>query len=487
MRECMTYPMRDLQILIIGGGGREHALAWAAARSAQVARVFVAPGNAGTALEARVENIRIAADDLDALAKFAADKRIDLTIVGPEAPLVAGLADRFAADGLACFGPTAAAAQLEGSKTFAKDFMRRHAIPTAAYSSFTDTADAIAALDDFAVPVVVKADGLAAGKGVVVAASRAEARAAIESMLCGARHGAAGRRVVVEEFIEGEEVSFICMSDGEALLPLASSQDHKAAHDGDAGPNTGGMGALSPAPRVDAALHARVMDTVMRPAVAGMAADGAPYRGFLYAGLMLGDDGAPRVLEFNCRLGDPEAQPILMRLRSDLVAHCLAATRGELAGETAHWSDACALGVVMAAAGYPGDYRRGDVIRGLDGGGDGGIPRHPRSPHHRHPRSPSSGGGDDGGDGDRGDGDGSGSGDGGDGDGDTQSRCKVFHAGTAFDASGNIITAGGRVLCATATARTMFDAQTAAYQTAATIDWQGHWHRHDIGHRALGD
>jgi len=424
----------NLNILIIGGGGREHALAWKAAQSALVARVFVAPGNAGTSAEPRVENIGIGADDIDALARFAAEARVDLSIVGPEAALVAGVADRFARAGLACFGPSRAAAQLEGSKTFAKDFMRRHAIPTAAWGSFTDADAATKALDDFACPVVVKADGLAAGKGVVIAQTRAAAAAAAAEMLSGHRHGDAGRRVVVEEFLAGEEVSFICMSDGTSILPLASSQDHKAAHDGDAGPNTGGMGACSPAPLVDAAMHARIMDTVMRPAVAGMAADGAPYTGFLYAGLMVDAAGAARVLEFNCRLGDPETQPILLRLRSDLVAHCLAATRGELAGETARWDDNCALGVVMAAAGYPGPPDTGGVIRGLE---------KDTAPH------------------------------------------KVFHAGTALNADGKVTVAGGRVLCATAAAPTMRAAQSAAYHLAADIDWPGCWYRRDIGHRAI--
>ncbi|MDD9884425.1 MAG: phosphoribosylamine--glycine ligase [Gammaproteobacteria bacterium] len=480
--------MSNLKILIIGGGGREHALAWKAAQSALVARVFVAPGNAGTSAEPRVENIDIGADDIDALARFAAESRVDLSIVGPEAALVAGVADRFARAGLACFGPSRAAAQLEGSKTFAKDFMRRHAIPTAAWGSFTDADAATKALDDFACPVVVKADGLAAGKGVVIAQTRAAAAAAAAEMLSGHRHGDAGRRVVVEEFLAGEEVSFICMSDGASILPLASSQDHKAAHDGDAGPNTGGMGACSPAPLVDAAMHARIMDTVMRPAVAGMAADGAPYTGFLYAGLMVDAAGAARVLEFNCRLGDPETQPILLRLRSDLVAHCLAATRGELAGETARWDDNCALGVVLAAAGYPGPPDTGGVIRGLEvsASGNGSAVAEGWDGAAGAESQDGAAGAENR--------DGLAGAENQDGLGGVESRDdldsappmhKIFHAGTAINADGKVTVAGGRVLCATAAAPTMRAAQSAAYRLAADIDWPGCWYRRDIGHRAI--
>lgn len=424
-----------MKILIIGGGGREHALAWKAAQSDLVERVYVAPGNAGTAAEPRTENVAIGFDQLDALAGFAADARIDLTVVGPEAPLVMGVVDRFAQAGLDCFGPSGAAARLEGSKTFAKDFMRRHAIPTAAYGSFTEAGAAIGALDAFGCPVVVKADGLAAGKGVVIARTRDQAEAAITGMLTRQLHGAAGRRVVVEQFLDGEEASFICMVDGETILPMASSQDHKAAHDGDTGPNTGGMGACSPAPVVDDAMHERILETVIRPTVAGMAADGMPYTGFLYAGLMIGADAIPRVLEFNCRFGDPETQPVLLRLRSDLVSHCLAAVRGELGGELAgaRWDARCALGVVMASAGYPGAYQKGALIRGLE---------HDAAPH------------------------------------------KVFHAGTAI-AGGRVVVAGGRVLCATATGDTLSAARDAAYRVAARIDWPGCWYRSDIGRRAI--
>jgi len=424
-----------VKILIIGGGGREHALAWKIAQSELVERVYVAPGNAGTAAEPRTENIAISPGQLDALAGFAADARIDLTVVGPEAPLVMGVVDRFARAGLDCFGPNAAAARLEGSKTFAKDFMQRHAIPTAAYGSFTEAEAAISALDAFGCPVVVKADGLAAGKGVVIARTRDQAEAAITGMLTRQLHGAAGRRVVVEQFLDGEEASFICMVDGESILPMASSQDHKAAHDGDTGPNTGGMGACSPAPVVDDAMHQRILETVIRPTVAGMAADGMPYTGFLYAGLMIGADAVPRVLEFNCRFGDPETQPVLMRLRSDLASHCLAAVRGELGGELAgaRWHQRCALGVVMASAGYPGAYQKGAPIRGLE---------HDAAPH------------------------------------------KVFHAGTAI-ADGQVVVAGGRVLCATATGDTLSAARDAAYRVAARIDWPGCWYRSDIGHRAI--
>ena len=431
-----------MKALIVGGGGREHALAWKAAQSALVERVYVAPGNAGTATEARVENVDIDAGDIPALARFAADHDIALTIIGPEAPLVMGVADAFAERGLNCFGPSRAAARLEGSKTFAKDFLRRHAIPTSAYGSFSDAAAAISHLDSLGAddwPAVIKADGLAAGKGVVIAESRREAEAAITDMLTANRYGGAGSRVVVEQFLEGEEASFICMVDGESILPMASSQDHKAAHDGDTGPNTGGMGAYSPAPIVDDAMHERILKTVIRPTVAGLAAEGMPYTGFLYAGLMIGADGVPKVLEFNCRLGDPETQPILMRLRSDLVAHCLAAIRGNLAAERAHWDSRCALGVVMAAAGYPGDYETGAPITGPITGSITGL---------------------------------------------SAAAQKVFHAGTKV-VNGQTIAAGGRVLCATATGDTVRTAAQTAYQLAGQIHWPGCWYRSDIGHRAI--
>ena len=422
-----------MKVLIVGGGGREHALAWKAAQSELVERVYVAPGNAGTAAEARVENIDIRADASDEMVHFAADHDIGLTIIGPESPLVMGVVDRFAQQGLQCFGPSRAAAALEGSKTFAKDFLKRHAIPTAASGSFTVLDEALDYLDSGAYPVVIKADGLAAGKGVVIAESRRQAEAAITDMLIANRYGDAGSRVVIEEFIEGEEASFICMVDGESILPLASSQDHKAAQDGDTGPNTGGMGAYSPAAIVDQAMHERIMDTVMRPTVAGMADSGMPYSGFLYAGLMIGDDGVPKVLEFNCRLGDPESQPIMLRMRSDLVAHCLAAMRGELDGERAQWDSRCALGVVMAAAGYPDTPDTGAVIHGL---------------------------------------------------GQDNESQKIFHAGTDLK-HGQVVVTGGRVLCATATGKNIRAAQQSAYNLAKQIHWDGCWYRSDIGYRAV--
>jgi len=429
-----------MTVLVVGGGGREHALAWKAAQSARVARVYAAPGNAGSAMEVGVENIGIAADDIEALARFAAEAAIGLSIIGPEAPLVAGIADVFAARGLACFGPRRAAARLEGSKSFAKDFLRRHAIPTAAFESFTEPAPARAHLAARGYPAVIKADGLAAGKGVFIARTRAEAEDALDAMLVEGRFGEAGRRVVVEDFLEGEEASFICIADGEDALPLASSQDHKAAHDGGAGPNTGGMGAYSPAPLVDAAMHARIMRTVIHPALRGLARDGMRYTGFLYAGLMIGADRVPRVLEFNCRLGDPEAQPILLRMQSDLVAHCAAAVRGELAGQRASWDARPALGVVLAAAGYPGAPQTGMPIAG---------PLHTGEPEP--PR-------------------------------------KLFHAATGMrDGAGGkrVIVTGGRVLCATACGANVRAAARAAYELAAQIDWRGCWSRRDIGHRAI--
>ncbi|MGI9311468.1 MAG: phosphoribosylamine--glycine ligase, partial [bacterium] len=398
-----------MKVLIIGGGGREHALAWKAARSRLVERVYVAPGNAGTAAEPRVRNIAIAADDLANLADFAAEQRVGLTIVGPETPLVMGVVDLFEQRNLRCFGPRRAAARLEGSKTFAKDFLRRHAIPTADYAAFTDADAAIAYVNARATAragagvnehaddaLVIKADGLAAGKGVVIARSRAQAHAAITAMLTERRHGDAGRRVVIEEFLAGEEASFICMVDGEAILPMASSQDHKAARDGDAGPNTGGMGAYSPAAVIDDALHARILREIIEPTARGLAAEGMRYTGFLYAGLMIGADGAPRVLEFNCRFGDPETQPILLRMRSDLVAHCVAALDGALDLERARWDRRRAVGVVMASAGYPGDYEKGSPIRGLERAGE------------------------------------------------VENESKVFHAGTAI-ANGEVVATGGRV------------------------------------------
>jgi len=425
-----------MKVLIVGGGGREHALAWRAARGASVEQVFVAPGNAGTAGEAGVTNIDLAANDLDGLLQFAQTNAIDLCIVGPEEPLVLGIVDRFDASGIPCFGPSAAAAQLEGSKAFMKDFLRRHAIPTARYASFTETAPAKAFADSLGLPVVIKTDGLAAGKGVIIAASREEAHTTLDDMLSGASFGDAGRRVVVEEFLAGEEASFIAIVDGDDILPLASSQDHKTRDDGDVGPNTGGMGAYSPAPIVDEAMHERVMREVMHPTVQGMAADGHRYRGFLYAGLMIDHAGTPRVLEFNCRFGDPETQPIMLRLRSDLAALCLAACNGTLGRQSAAWDPRPALGVVLTAGGYPGDYKKGAQIAGLDA--DEG-----------------------------------------------QEDCKIFHAGTAFNADGAVVTNGGRVLCATALGSDIATARDAAYQLADKIHFDAAHYRRDIGHRAI--
>jgi phosphoribosylamine--glycine ligase len=423
-----------MQVLIIGGGGREHALAWKAAQSNQVSRVYVAPGNGGTATEPGVENVPIAADAIDALVAFASERGIGLTIVGPEAPLVAGVVDAFEAAGLPCFGPRRAAARLEGSKAFTKAFLERHRIPTAAYGSFTELEPALAYLDQVGAPIVVKADGLAAGKGVILAMDLDTARAAVRNMLGDGVFGNAGARVVIEEFLTGEEASFIVMADGTACLPLASSQDHKARDDGDRGPNTGGMGAYSPAPVVTPEIHERVMAEVIRPTLAGLAAEGIPYRGFLYAGLMIDADGTPKVLEYNCRFGDPETQPILMRLRSDLVALCLAATEGRLDQVEADWDPRVALGVVMAAGGYPGDYARGHPIDGLAGldGPD----------------------------------------------------LKVFHAGTERE-DDRILTNGGRVLCVTALGGAVQAAQERAYQAVHQIHWQDAYFRTDIGHRAI--
>ena len=438
-----------MNVLIIGSGGREHALAWKAAQSAGVDTVYVAPGNAGTALEPGVDNVNIPAGDFPALADFAAAKQVGLTIIGPEAPLVGGrvggggegkgIVDYFTQRGLRCFGPSAQAAQLEGSKSFAKDFLARHRIPTAAYASFTELAPALDYLRKQGAPIVVKADGLAAGKGVIVAQSVPEAEAAVADMLSGNAFGEAGCRVVVEEFLQGEEASFIVLADGRHCLPLATSQDHKRVGEGDTGPNTGGMGAYSPAPVVTPAIHRRILEDIIQPTLHGMAAEGAPYTGFLYAGLMIAPNGAPKVIEFNCRLGDPEAQAILLRLRSDLCALCIAALDGKLNKTTAEWDNRPALGVVMAAGGYPGAYGKNYPISGLKG-----------------VESPA---------------------------------LKVFHAGTALgDDSGGpreIITNGGRVLCVTALGDTLAAAQTRAYAAVDKIHWQDVYHRRDIGWRAL--
>ena len=423
-----------MKILVIGGGGREHALAWKAAQSPLADTVYVAPGNAGTAREPGLKNVGVAADDIDGLLAFARDNDVGLTIVGPEAPLVAGVVDAFLAAGLKCFGPSRGAAQLEGSKAFTKDFLARHGIPTGAYRTFTEVDPALAYLQEQGAPIVVKADGLAAGKGVIVATTLAEAQAAVRDMLAGNAFGEAGHRVVVEEYRDGEEASFIVMADGEHVLPMATSQDHKRVGEGDTGPNTGGMGAYSPAPVVTDAVFHRVMDEVILPTVRGMAAEGLPYTGFLYAGLMIGSDGTPRIIEYNCRFGDPETQPIMLRMQSDLVAHCLAALEGRLDGERALWDDRASLGVVMAAGGYPGSYAKGAVIAGLPHNGEQGV--------------------------------------------------KVFHAGTA-EQGGDVVTAGGRVLCVTALGHTVAEARDRAYAQVNRIRWDRAYWRNDIGYRAI--
>lgn len=423
-----------MKVLIIGNGGREHALAWKAKQSPLVTRVFVAPGNAGTAHEGSIENVAISATDIPALLAFAKEQRIGLTIVGPEAPLVKGVVDAFRAEGLAIFGPTAAAAQLEGSKAFAKDFLARHAIPTAEYQNFTEVEPALAYLREKGAPIVIKADGLAAGKGVIVAMTLSEAEEAVRDMLSGNAFGDAGARVVIEEFLEGEEASFIVMVDGEHVLPMATSQDHKRVGDGDTGLNTGGMGAYSPAPVVTDDVHRKVMERVIMPTVRGMAAEGNVYTGFLYAGLMIDGQGNPKVIEFNCRFGDPETQPIMLRMRSDLVELCLAACAGKLDQVEAIYDTRVAIGVVLAAGGYPGDYQQGKPISGL-------------------PVEEASGE-------------------------------KVFHAGSRMEGD-TVVTAGGRVLCATALGHTVAEAQQRAYQLAGRIKWDGVFYRNDIGWRAI--
>lgn len=423
-----------MNVLVIGGGGREHALAWKAAQSSTVDTVFVAPGNAGTATEPKLENIDIGVTDTDALLNFAEQNSVALTIVGPEAPLVAGVVDAFEKAGQKIFGPTQAAAQLEGSKAFTKDFLARHAIPTADYANFTDIEPAVAYVKEKGAPIVVKADGLAAGKGVIVAETVEDAEAAIRDMLAGNAFGEAGSRVVIEEFLDGEEASFIVMVDGKNILPFATSQDHKRAADGDKGPNTGGMGAYSPAPVVTPDIHQRIMDEVITPTVEGMAAEGHPYKGFLYAGLMIMADGTPKVIEYNCRFGDPETQPIMMRLQSDLVPLCLAACDEKLSGQSISFDDQAAVGVVLAAGGYPDSYNKGDEIGGLDAAAalDG----------------------------------------------------KVFHAGTALK-DGKTVTSGGRVLCATALGSNVTAAQQNAYNLVSKISWQDMYYRTDIAHRAI--
>ena len=423
-----------MKVLIIGNGGREHALAWKCAQSADADEVLVAPGNAGTAREKKVRNVAVSSDDIPALAKLAQDENVGLTIVGPEAPLVAGIVDQFDLLGLPCFGPNAAAAQLEGSKAFTKDFLARHNIPTADYQNFTDLQPALAYIRAKGAPIVIKADGLAAGKGVIVAMTLEEAEAAAVDMLDGGSFGAAGARIVVEEFLNGEEASFIVITDGTTVLPLATSQDHKARDEGDTGPNTGGMGAYSPAPVVTPEIEQRVMDEVIMPTLEGMRADGNPYVGFLYAGLMIMADGTPKVIEFNCRMGDPETQPILSRLRSNLAEICVATLNGTLAAQTAEWDPRAALGVVLAAGGYPASYDKGMTITGLE-------------------------------------------------DADSADQ-KVFHAGTA-NSGDNVVTSGGRVLCVVGLGDSVAAAAASAYESVDKIAWDGVYSRRDIGHRAI--
>jgi phosphoribosylamine--glycine ligase len=423
-----------MKVLIIGSGGREHALAWKCAQSKNVDTVLVAPGNAGTARENKVRNVAVSPDDIEGLVALARAERVDLTIVGPEAPLVAGVVDRFTTLGLPCFGPTAAAAQLEGSKAFTKDFLARHNIPTAAYRNFSELQPALEYIRDQGAPIVIKADGLAAGKGVIVAMSLEEAERAATDMLAGGAFGEAGARIVVEEYLDGEEASFIVITDGDSILPLATSQDHKARDEGDVGPNTGGMGAYSPAPVVTTEIEQRILNLVIRPTLAGMKTDGNPYLGFLYAGLMIMPDGAPKVIEFNCRMGDPETQPILMRLASDLVEICAATLDGTLSAKSAEWDPRAALGVVLAAGGYPGSYSKGLTISGLDIA-----------------------------------------------DSDTQ---KVFHAGTASDGNA-VTTSGGRVLCVVGLGETVAAAAKSAYEAVHKVTWEDVYFRRDIGHRAI--
>ena len=424
-----------MNIMIIGSGGREHALAWKAAQSPLAENVFVAPGNTGTALEANLTNVDIKVEDIDGLVKFAQENDIGLAIVGPEVPLVLGVVDAFSAAGLKCFGPTKGAAQLEGSKAFSKDFLAKHNIPTAAYQVFTEIPPAVEYINKMGAPIVIKADGLAAGKGVILADTIDEAVEAVNDMLAGNKFGDAGARVVVEEFLVGEEASFIVMADGVNVLPMATSQDHKARDNGDTGPNTGGMGAYTPAPVVTPEIHDRAMKEVIMPTIEGMAKDGLPYTGFLYAGLMIDDSGAPKVLEFNCRFGDPETQPIMSRLQSDLVQHCLDALDGKLDTAEAQWDSRAALGVVMAAGGYPDAYPKGDVISGIDDANCDDI--------------------------------------------------KVFHAGTASNENGDVVTNGGRVLCVTALGENVTAAQKRAYEGVAKISWDKAYFRTDIGHRAV--
>ncbi len=423
-----------MKVLIIGGGGREHALAWKAAQSAQVEKVFVAPGNAGTAQEPKLENTTVDVENIPALLMFAKNNDIGLTIVGPEAPLVTGMVNAFQEAGLRCFGPTEGAAQLEGSKAFTKDFLARHHIPTGYYQNFTDINDALAYVRQQGAPIVIKADGLAAGKGVIVAMTLQEAEDAVNDMLAGNAFGEAGHRVVIEEFLEGEEASFICMVDGKNILPMATSQDHKRVGEGDSGPNTGGMGAYSPAPVVTPEIHERIMKEVIEPTVVGMAAEGNPYTGFLYAGLMIDTEGTPKVIEYNCRFGDPETQPIMMRLKSDIVELCELALDGKLDQAAIEWDSRAALGVVIAAGGYPANYEKGEIISGLEG--------------------------------------------------TTTENGKIFHAGTA-EKEGHVVSAGGRVLCAVGLGDSVSEAQQKAYELTKKVSWKDSFYRNDIGYRAI--
>jgi phosphoribosylamine--glycine ligase len=422
-----------MKVLVVGSGGREHAIAWKIAQSRLVTKVYVAPGNAGTSLEERVENVPISAMDIQGLLNFAKKEEVGLTIVGPEAPLVAGITDVFRKASMKCFGPTSGGAQLEGSKAFAKAFLQRHKIPSAAFETFEDVESARDYIRNQRLPIVIKADGLAAGKGVIIARTQEEAFETVTSMLSGKAFGDAGKRVVIEEFLTGEEASFIVMTDGRHILPLATSQDHKARDDGDKGPNTGGMGAYSPAPVITPEVHARVMREVIEPTIAGMASEGHPYTGFLYAGLMISPSGQAKVLEFNCRCGDPETQPIMLRLTSDLSELCLAALDGTLDRAQAIWDHRTALGVVMAAGGYPEQYRKGDAIMGLP---------------------------------------------------DQEEDFKVFHAGTGLRES-RVVTNGGRVLCVTALGTTVTGAQKRAYDIVGRIRWEGAYYRKDIGYHAV--
>lgn len=423
-----------MKVLLVGNGGREHALAWKLAQSPKVDQVFVAPGNAGTALEDGMENLSIAVDDIDGLLAFAKEQGVELTVVGPEAPLVAGIVDRFTEAGLRCFGPSKAAAQLEGSKAFTKDFLARHNIPTAAYGNFTDIDEAVAYVKHVGAPIVVKADGLAAGKGVIIAHTEQEAIDAIQDMLAGNAFGDAGHRVVIEEFLVGEEASFIVIADGKHSLPMASSQDHKARDNGDLGPNTGGMGAYSPAPVVTPEVHDLIMQQVIEPTINGMASEGNAFTGFLYAGVMVSPEGDIKVLEFNVRFGDPETQPIMMRLRSDLVDLLESALDGELDTASSDWDPRAALGVVLAAGGYPMDYAKGKVITGLPA--------------------------------------------------DSTDSAKVFHAGTSLSGD-DVVTTGGRVLCAVGLGDTVTEAQQNAYALTHQISWEDVYYRDDIGYRAV--